>query len=395
MWDERLRVELQLLKRSRDMRRLLPIEEDSTPFVKFDNRRLIDFANWDVFDLSSRRDFRKIHQEFSGRGAGRLSLSRGGWTRYHRAAESALASFLGCDDALLLSSRNQAIFSFVLNTLADQDILFVDETLGAAPILDAACVGGIPVVTYRNDYLDQLSRRHVSPVSTGERLFWVQGLHPELGVMAPLAEVERVARERGDRVVVDETFSLGLLGAQCAGVVDLLGLRGVPAAIVGGVGPALGVSGGVIAGSGHLCELIRLRSPAVHKEAPLSVGTAASIPVAIDLLRGLSGETERLQLLRRQLEMGLAELGFDTRSAGGFPIVSIILPPAIEAYRIWEVLLQGGFWCDFDETVLRQSRTSVIRFVISVRHDSDQIKRLLEVMAGVSRGMVASSRGAG
>lgn len=386
MWEERLRVELQLLRRNRDSRQLLPVEEEGSPYVRVKNRRLIDFANWDVFDLASRRDFKKSLHEFAGRGSGRLSLSRGGWTKYHRAAESSLASFLGCEDALLLSSRNQAIFSFVLNCLTDQDLLYVDEALGATPVLDAAAVGGVPVTYYSSRSLDAMTRRMAQSISsTGERLVWAQGFDLEGGVVGPIDEIQRIAQSKGARIVVDETFTLGLMGPHLGGVVDHFKLQGLTAAIVGGIGPALGVSGGIIAGSSNLCDVIRLRSPAVHKEAPLAVGTAASIPVAIELLRGLSGEVERVLGLSRSLELGLEELGFEIRTGGRLPIVSAVIPASLTGYRVWEVLLHSGIWCDFDETVLRSSRTSLVRFVINVRHDREQIKRVLEVMAGIAR----------
>lgn len=396
MWEERLRVELQLLRRNRGGRQLVPVEADGTPYVRVDNRRLIDFTNWDVFDLASRRDFKKSLHQFADRGSGRLSLSRGGWTKYHRAAESSLASFLGCEDVLLLSSRNQAIFSFVFNSLTDQDLLFVDEALGATPVLDAAAVGGIPVVSYTTQGLESLARRIGQPASnTGERFVWAQGFNLEAGVISPVDEIERIARGKGGRIVVDETFTLGLMGTNLGGVVDYGSLQGVPAAIVGGIGPALGVSGGIIAGSANLCELIRVRSHAVHKEAPLSVGTAAIIPVAIELLRGLTGEVERVLGLCRYLEVGLKELGFEIRSAGRLPIVSVVLPASLTGYRVWDVLLNGGLWCDYDESALRSARTSLIRFVINVRHDREQIKRVIEVMGGVARGINRPSSGGG
>lgn len=392
MWEDRLRIESQLLRRKGGVRQLVPLEEESGPYVRVENRRLLDFANWDVFGLTSRRDFRKSLHEFADRGAGRLSLSRGGWTRYHRAAESSLAVFLGCEDALLLSSRNQAIFSFVLNTLTDQDILFVDEDLGVTPVLDAAVVGAVPVVPYTSTMTDQVVRK-LGLSGVGERLVWIQGFNLELGLLSKLGDTERMVRGTGARIVVDESFTLGLMGPQLGGLVDFCGLRGVPAAIVGGLGPALGVSGGIIAGSSHLCELIRLRSPAVHKEAPLSVGTAASIPTALEILRGVSGEVERVRALCRSLKEGLIELGLEVRTDGSLPIISVALPAGVNGYRIWESLVAAGFWADFDESVLRSVRTSLLRFIVSIRHESEHIKRVIETMGGVARGLNHSSSG--
>jgi len=391
MWEERLRVELQLLRRNGGVRQLVPLEEDEAPYVRINNRRLIDFSNWDVFNLTGRRDFRKSLHEFADRGSGRLSLSRGGWTRYHRAAESSLASFLGCEDALLLSSRNQAIFSFILNTLADHDLLFVDEELGATQVLDAAVVGGVPVVPYSSAASEHFLRRLGHTTGVAERLVWIQGFNLESGNLSSLDEIERLIRGSGARIVVDETFTLGLMGQNLGGIVDFCGLRGVPAAIVGGLGPALGVSGGIIAGSSNLCELIRLRSHAVHKEAPLSVGTAASIPVALEILRGLTGEVERVRGLCRYLEVGLGELGLEVRTGGSLPIVSVMISGGESGYRVWEALNHGGLWCDFDDTALRNSRTNLLRFVISVRHEREHIRRAIEIMGGVARGLIKTS----
>ena len=74
-----------------------------------------------------------------------------------------------------------------------------------------------------------------------------------------------------------------------------------------------------------------------------------------------------------------------------YRVVSVMISGGESGYRVWEALNHGGLRCDFDDTALRNSRTNLLRFVISVRHEREHIRRAIEIMGGVARGLIKTS----
>ena len=69
------------------------------------------------------------------------------------------------------------------------------------------------------------------------------------GDIAPLNEIDKLAKEYGAMVYVDDCHGEGVLGETGAGIVDHFGLQGSIDFETGSFSKALGVQGGILAGT--------------------------------------------------------------------------------------------------------------------------------------------------
>src|SRR5437899_6331636 len=93
------------------------------------------------------------------------------------------------------------------------------------------------------------------------KIIATDGVFSMEGLLAPLAELVKLAREHNALLFVDESHATGALGKTGRGAIEELGVFGKVDVITGTFGKALGgASGGFIAGRAPLIEFLRQKS---------------------------------------------------------------------------------------------------------------------------------------
>ena len=283
------------------------IESASGVRVVVGGRRLVSFAGCDSLGLARRREVvaaaRNVLAE-CGLGASASRTTTGTWDE-HRDLERALATWLGTEDAVVLSSgwvAGQALAA----GLADYcDFTLLDA--GAHPALaDAAKLAGLPVRTFA--HFDAAEARRAC--DTGRPLVLTDGVDVAAGRVAPLRALAALVAQRGGCMIVDDAHGIGVLGERGRGTVDALGAAGPCVHTAGSLSKALGAHGGFVADTRAVCDRIRERYAGYAGGTPIPPSTAAGAVAAVliaaagDDLRSNLRANARL-LRRRFAEMGL------------------------------------------------------------------------------------------
>src|SRR6185295_7434598 len=93
------------------------------------------------------------------------------------------------------------------------------------------------------------------------KIIATDGVFSMEGLLAPLAELVKLAREHNALLFVDESHASGALGKTGRGTIEELGVFGEIDVVTGTFGKALGgASGGFIAGRAPLIEFLRQKS---------------------------------------------------------------------------------------------------------------------------------------
>src|SRR4030095_5431241 len=93
------------------------------------------------------------------------------------------------------------------------------------------------------------------------KIIATDGVFSMEGLLAPLPELVKLAREHGALMFVDESHATGVLGETGRGTPEELGVHGQMDVITGTFGRALGgASGGFLAGQKALIEFMRQKS---------------------------------------------------------------------------------------------------------------------------------------
>ncbi|HSK50299.1 MAG TPA: aminotransferase class I/II-fold pyridoxal phosphate-dependent enzyme, partial [Solirubrobacterales bacterium] len=141
-----------------------------------------------------------------GAGAGASRLISGNMEP-HRALESRLAEFKGYEAALLFGSGYLANVGTIAALAGRGEVVFSDE-LNHASIIDGCRLSRAETFVYRHGDLEHLAW---GLDRAGERaaLIVTDGVFSMDGDVAPLPELQELARRHGARLAVDEAHATG------------------------------------------------------------------------------------------------------------------------------------------------------------------------------------------
>ncbi|HMK63236.1 MAG TPA: glycine C-acetyltransferase [Acidimicrobiales bacterium] len=305
-----------------------------------------------------------------------------GTQQEHKQLESALAEFLGTEDAILYSScfdANGGLFE----TLLDENDAVISDELNHASIIDGIRLCRARRLRYRNRDMDDLQARLVEAADARRRLIATDGVFSMDGYVAPLADISRLAEEHGAMVMVDDSHAVGVVGPTGKGTPELFGVTDQVDVVTGTLGKALGgASGGYSAGRQEIVDLLRQRSRPYlfsNSVAPATVGASLAV---LDLLGSTSDLRARLHQNTTQFRRRMTELGFDILP-GDHPIVPVMIGDATLASRMADRLLEKGVYViAFSYPVVPRGKER-IRVQLSAAHSADDVERAVTAFAEV------------
>jgi 8-amino-7-oxononanoate synthase len=262
--------------------------------------KLINFASNDYLGLADDpllREAAKAAIDRDGVGAGASRLVSG--TRpAHGSLEEKLARFKGTEAALTFSSGYAAAAGVVGALVDKHDVLILDKLCHAC-LVDAARASGAVLRVFPHNALGKLE----------DHLQWARREHPDARVIvlteavfsmdgdrAPLAELVELKTLHGALLLLDEAHAVGVIGKHGRGLAAELGLTEQVDIHLGTMSKALGVSGGYIAGSRGLIDLLVNRARTFIYSTAQPPALAAAAEAAVDFLQTEEGERRRLAL---------------------------------------------------------------------------------------------------
>ena len=275
------------------------------------------------------------HQAMQEHGYGMASVRFiCGTADLHRELESALARFLGMDDAILFAAcfdANGGLFEPLLGP----DDAIISDALNHASIIDGIRLCKAKRYRYATSDMEDLETQLKAAKSDGARHIMIatDGVFSMDGTLAKLPEIKALADQYGALTMVDDCHATGFMGPKGQGTpahfntsVDIL---------TGTLGKALGGAlGGYIAGPQPVIDLLRQRA------RPLI--TAAGI-AALKLVE--EGDILRARLFENadHWRKGLTDQGF-TLLDGEHPIIPVMLGKAQLAQDMARALDKRGVY---------------------------------------------------
>ncbi|OBB13953.1 8-amino-7-oxononanoate synthase [Mycolicibacterium setense] len=253
-----------------------------------------------------------------GAGAGGSRLVTGN-TELHEGFETALATFVGAESALVFSSGYTANLGAVV-ALSGPGSLLVSDALSHASLVDACRLSRARVAVTPHRDVDAVEA--VLSARAEERaVVLTESVFSTDGALAPLRELHAVCRRHGALLLVDEAHGLGVRGPGGQGLLYEAGLAGAPDVVMTTtLSKALGSQGGVVLGPDVIrAHLIDAARPFIFDTglAPAAVGAAWAA------LRVLIAEPQRAQAVLNHAA-DLARISGDT-AVPDSAVVSVIL----------------------------------------------------------------------
>jgi 8-amino-7-oxononanoate synthase len=373
-------------------RRLRLIDGPQGPQVLLDGRRVLLLCSNNYLGLADHQQVREAAAEAAlnwGAGAGASRLVSRTMGAPHR-LEERLAEFKGYDASLLFGSGYLANTGTVAALAGPGEVVFSDE-LNHASIIDGCRLSKAETFVYRHADVEHLAWGLRQAGGRG-RLIVTDGVFSMDGDVAPLAELARLARDHGCRLMVDEAHATGALGPGGRGSVAEAGLSDEVDLIVGTLGKALGSYGAYVCANREVVEyLVNTARSFIFSTAPSPPSAAAAL-AALDVVESQPQLVERLGANAATLREALAEEGL---SPGGSEtqIVPVEVGDAARTMELTERLLAAGVFAQGIRPPTVPEGSCRLRFTVMATHEESELMRAAKLTGKAARalGIAASA----
>ncbi|MEJ5928968.1 aminotransferase class I/II-fold pyridoxal phosphate-dependent enzyme [Corynebacterium sp. H128] len=299
----------------------------------------------------------------AGSGGSRLTT---GTTELHRAAESALATFLGAEDCVLFATGYQANLSTIATLAATSgDLCIFSDSLNHASIIDGCRIARTDLQVFPHGDYHSLGRM-LAGRSSRDALVISDGLFSMDGDIADLPALQQVCKEHGAWLMIDDAHAIGSLGASGKGSSELHSCQ-LPEILVGTASKALGTEGGFVACSHEIAALLRDRA----RSYVFSTATSAAAPAAV--LAALPLVPEQLPKLRRNIQLLTQRLGLPATSS---PIIPIRVGEETAALAAAAELKAAGLWVPAIRFPTVARGAAILRVTMMADHTAEHIEML-------------------
>ncbi|MEK9730911.1 MAG: aminotransferase class I/II-fold pyridoxal phosphate-dependent enzyme [Candidatus Poseidoniales archaeon] len=259
----------------------------------------------------------------------------------HLEAEKKVAEFKGVESSLIYSAGYTVNVGFIPTLVEGPKDVIISDELNHGSIIDGVRLTKASRAVYGHNDMSELEAVLKAHESSDRKLIITDGVFSMDGDIAPLDEVTKLAEEYDAMVYVDDCHGEGVLGEGGAGIVDHFGLQGKVDFETGSFSKALGVQGGILAGS----ELTRTHALNHSRSWLLSgsqpPGVAAAQKAAIEVLMSEPEHHQKLWENTKYFRKELQAMGFDT-GVSTTPIIPVMCGESSTAKQLSQELARQG-----------------------------------------------------
>ena len=304
------------LKKTDHYRTLVKVTGSVDAEVSIDGKKMILLSSNNYLGLAGcsamkKRTIAAVQAIGTGAGASRLIS---GNLEIHEELEKRIAKFKSCDSAILFSTGYMANLG-VISSLAGKGDLILSDHLNHASIIDGCRLSGAEIIKYPHkdfDYLDNfLSRRRSDLQFTGKILIITDGLFSMDGDLAPLPQLQKIAKKNNGLLLVDDAHATGVIGSSGKGTCEHFGLEKENVIQIGTFSKALGSLGGFVTGPEIIIEYLKNTARSFIYTTALPPSVCASSLAALDIIENDPSIRKNLMGNVETVRSGLIDMGYN------------------------------------------------------------------------------------
>jgi 8-amino-7-oxononanoate synthase len=233
------------------------IESPQERVVKIQNKNYLNFSSNNYLNLANNKEIKnaliKGIKKY-GAGAGASRFISGNLEPYNL-LENSIAKLKGEEACIVFNTGYMANLG-ILSALADKDDVIFTDRINHASIIDAIKLCGAKMVVYKHCDIKDLNKK-LQKYKADKRIIITDSVFSMDGDIAPLTEINKLAKKYKAMLIVDEAHSFGVFGKNGAGLTEQLNLQGEIDIVMGTLSKAAGLFGGYICGKQDLIDYIR------------------------------------------------------------------------------------------------------------------------------------------
>ncbi len=362
----------------------IPLNENEGTEVIFKGHRLIMCGSNNYLGLTTHPKVREAAIEATRRYGTSCTGSRflNGTLAMHEQLEKELAEWVGKEAALVFSTGMQSNLGTVSALVGRGDIVVLDKD-DHASIVDGARLSFGKIERYRHNDMEHLERVLQSLPDEAGRLIVVDGMFSMEGDLAPLADISRLARQYGARLMVDDAHGMGVLG-QGHGTVWHQGMNDGVDLIMSTFSKSFASLGGFIAGDDLVVHYIKHHARSLIFSASIPPANAAAALAALQVMREEPERAERVVKIAERMRHGFKSLGFNIGQSVT-PVIPIIIGDDQKTFLTWKLLFDHGVFVNPVISPAVSPGHQLLRTSYMATHTDEQMDRVLEVFAEVGK----------
>ncbi len=343
---EFLKQELENIRKKNRYRFLREISSKPNEKIFLNNKKVLNLCSNNYLGLSGHPALIEAEIEFTkkyGTGSTGSRLITGTMTP-HIMLEEKVAKLKKTEKAIIFNTGYMANIGIIDSITNEKDVIFSDE-LNHASIVDGCRISKAKKVIYKHCDLNHLEDLLKKEKLAKKKLIITDTIFSMDGDIAPLAEINYLAKKYNAILMTDDAHATGVLGENGGGGGEYFGLEEEIDIQMGTFGKALGTFGAYVAGRKELIEFfINKARPFIYTTA-LPPGIIGATIKAIDIVISEEGKKRR-KILKKKAEFvrnKLKEKGFNTLKSCT-QIIPVLIGDEITTMKITEKLLEHGIY---------------------------------------------------
>ncbi|WOO87682.1 glycine C-acetyltransferase [Mollicutes bacterium LVI A0039] len=347
---------------------------DGKPYLNMCSNNYLGFAN----DPMTVAAFKESADKF-GVGPGAVRSISGTFS-VHCEFEQRLAEFKGVEAVIVVQSGFQANTGLI-PTITTADDLIISDELNHASIIDGVRLSKASRAVYKHCDMEDLRAVLTANVDNikGNMFIITDGVFSMDGDIAPLDQINKLAKEFGAYTVVDDAHGEGVLGENGRGTVAHFGLEGQIDIEVGTLSKAFGIAGGFIGGKQELIEYLNQKSRVFLFSSGLDMGLCYAGLKIIDELERSDERNKILWENAKYLQEKFTNSGYSIGNTMT-PITPFMVGSEEKATILTKLLFDEGILVSpiIYPTVAKGKAR--IRLMISSLHTKEQLDKTYEAV---------------
>lgn len=370
---------------------LQPVEAVEGAYVTIDGRRLLLGSSYSYLGLLGHPVIQAAAQQalaHYGTGTHGVRLLAGN-TDLHDRLEERIASFTGAEAAIVYSSGYLANVAAISSLVGHGDVVVCDK-LDHASIVDGCLLSRARLVRVPHNDVAAMDRALAQIPAGAGRLAIVDAVFSMDGDVIDLPAVVETCRRHHAWLMVDESHSLGVLGATGRGIEEHFGLRGAVPLKMSSLSKSIPSAGGYLAGSRELIAFLKHASRAFVFSAALPPASAGAALAAFDVIEDEPERVARLQANLQRLRGLLRHSGLAVRE-DPTPIIPVIAGTDEAAMRMSRELFERGVFVPPVVSPAVPSGGSRLRVTVLATHADREVDAIAAAVAEAWQTVMASA----
>ncbi|MBL21055.1 MAG: 8-amino-7-oxononanoate synthase [Euryarchaeota archaeon] len=361
------------------------LESANKPICEIDGKKMIMLSANNYLNLTTHPKVVQATIDATKKyGAGSGSVRAiAGTLDIHLEAEKTAAEFKGVEAALIYSAGYTANVGLIPTLVRGSEDLIISDELNHGSIIDGVRLTKAQRAVYPHNDMEGLERALKNGEKASRKLIITDGVFSMDGDIAPLDEIVKLAEEHHAMVMVDDCHGEGVLGGG-KGIVAHFNLQGKVTVEGGSYSKALGVQGGIIAGSEDLRNHALNHSRSWLLSGSQTPGVAAAQKASIEVLRDEPEHVEKLWENTEYFRREMNSLGFDT-GVSTTPIIPIMCGDSRTAQNLSKELRRRGIMAGAIVFPMVARDKARVRTQISAGLTKDDLDEVLHKFEEVGR----------